>query len=232
MKLAGILTYMTMVGSESPKSDKDPQKRIEMLGKHLADWAEQNLCRTDENAPPLGLKCLPAQQVWIERILKVAEDLNARYDRCGSVPDRSQPQRRRRREIDDADDEDQMDDTTFDLISSDDATISSAIETSGNLTSLMAPRYAKDNPVKAVSQLCTAISKWTKDYLQNCKGARVRNGGYLRPVLRMAKWKIILNNALLKAQNIQSDDVRSLQKSVPENWSEWYSKKLAKGNNF
>ena len=31
MKLAGILTYMTMVGSESPKSDKDPQKRIAML---------------------------------------------------------------------------------------------------------------------------------------------------------------------------------------------------------
>ena len=31
MKLAGILTYMTMVGSESPKSDKDPQKRIDML---------------------------------------------------------------------------------------------------------------------------------------------------------------------------------------------------------
>ena len=31
MKLAGILTYITMVGSESPKSDKDPQKRIDML---------------------------------------------------------------------------------------------------------------------------------------------------------------------------------------------------------
>jgi len=222
MKLAGILTYMTMVGSESPKSDKDPQKRIDMLGKHLADWAEQNLCRTDENAPPPGLKCLPAQPVWIDRIKGLAEDLNARYDRCGSVPDRSQPQRRRRREIDDADDDDQMDDEEFDILSSEE----------GSFLNLASPRYAKDNPVKAVSQLCTAISKWTKDYLQNCRGARSRNGGYLRPVLRMAKWKIILNNALLKAQNIQSDDRSRLQKTVPDNWSEWYSKKLSKGGNF
>ena len=36
MKLAGILTYMTMVGSESPKSDKDPQKRIAMLVSRVA----------------------------------------------------------------------------------------------------------------------------------------------------------------------------------------------------
>lgn len=27
-------------------------------------------------------------------------------------------------------------------------------------------RYAKNNPAKAVSQLCTAISKWTQDYLR------------------------------------------------------------------
>jgi len=222
MKLAGILTYMTMVGSESPKSDKDPQKRIAMLGKHLADWAEQNLCRTDENAPPPGLKCLPAQPVWIERIKGLADDLNVRYDRCGSVPDRSQPQRRRRREIDDADEEDQMDDEEFDILSSDE----------GAFLNLASARYAKDNPVKAVSQLCTAISKWTKDYLQDCRGARSRNGGYLRPALRMAKWKIILNNALIKAQNLQSDDRSRLLKTVPSNWSEWYSKKLAKGGNF
>lgn len=68
--------------------------------------------------------------------------------------------------------------------------------------------------------------------LRNCRGARSRSGGYLRPVLRMAKWKIILNNALIKAQNIQSDDRSRLQKTVPSNWSEWYSKKLAKGGNF
>jgi hypothetical protein len=219
MKLAGILTYMTMVGSESPKSDKDPQKRIDMLGKHLADWAEQNLCRTDENTPPPGLKCLPAQPIWIERIKSLAGDLNARYDRCGSVPDRSQPQRRRRREIDDADEEDIMDDEEFDMLSDDDV----------NIFSLAQARYAKDNPVKAVSQLCTAISKWTKDYLQNCRGARARNGGYLRPVLRMAKWKIILNNALIRAQKLDS----SLEKSMPSGqWSDWYSRKLAKGGNF
>jgi hypothetical protein len=48
----------------------------------------------------------------------------------------------------------------------------------------------------------------------------------------MAKWKIILNNALIKAQNIQSEDRSRLQKTVPSNWSEWYSKKLAKGGNF
>ena len=42
MKLAGILTYMTMVGSESPKSDKDPQKRIDMLVSIL----EKNLSAT------------------------------------------------------------------------------------------------------------------------------------------------------------------------------------------
>jgi len=221
MKLAGILTYMTMVGSESPKSDKDPQKRIEMLGKHLADWAEQNLCRTDENARN-SLKCLPAQPVWIERIKGLSEDLNARYDRCGSVPDRSQPQRRRRREIDDADEEDLMDDEEFDMLTSEE----------GAFLNLASARYAKDNPVKAVSQLCTAISKWTKDYLQGCRGARSRSGGYLRPVLRMAKWKIILNNALIKAQNIQSDDRSRLTKTVPSNWSEWYSKKIAKGGNF
>ena len=41
MKLAGILTYMTMVGSESPKSDKDPQKRIAMLVSRVT--LEQNV---------------------------------------------------------------------------------------------------------------------------------------------------------------------------------------------
>merc|ERR1711970_931133 len=147
-----------------------------MLGKHLADWAEQNLCRTDENAPPPGLKCLQAQPIWIDRIQNLAADLRERFGRCGSVPDRSQPQRRRRREIDDADEEDMMDDDVFDMLSTDDV----------STLSLVSARYAKDNPVKAVSQLCTAISKWTKDYLQNCRGARTLNGGYLRPVLRMA----------------------------------------------
>lgn len=41
-----------------------------------------------------------AKDVWVERIVGLAANLNERYDRCGSVPDRSQPQRRRRREID------------------------------------------------------------------------------------------------------------------------------------
>ena len=71
--------------------------------------------------------------------------------------------------------------------------------------------------------------------LRNCRGARSRNGGYLRPVLRMAKWKIILNNALIKAQtpNSQMDEDRSrMLRTVPSNWSEWYSKKIAKGGNF
>ena len=56
----------------------------------------------------------------------------------------------------DADEEDQMDDEEFDILSSDE----------GAFLNLASARYAKDNPVKAVSQLCTAISKWTKDYLQ------------------------------------------------------------------
>ena len=52
-----------------------------------------------------------------------------------------------------------MDDQLFDFITSDQYGQASA-------ASGMMARYAKNNPAKAVSQLCTAISKWTKDYLQ------------------------------------------------------------------
>lgn len=52
-----------------------------------------------------------------------------------------------------------MTDELFDFISS--PAYGQASAASG-----MMARYAKNNPAKAVSQLCTAISKWTKDYLQ------------------------------------------------------------------
>ena len=52
-----------------------------------------------------------------------------------------------------------MDEQLFDFITSDQYAQASA-------ASGMMARYAKNNPAKAVSQLCTAISKWTKDYLQ------------------------------------------------------------------
>ena len=31
---------------------------------------------------------------------------------------------------------------------------------------LVSARYARDNPIKAVSQLCSAMAKWTKEYLR------------------------------------------------------------------
>ena len=64
--------------------------------------------------------------------------------------------------LEDDDDEDfsnEMSQEMFDWITSD--TYSQTQVASGVMQ-----RYAKNNPAKAVSQLCTAISKWTQDYLR------------------------------------------------------------------
>lgn len=202
MKLTGIMTYMSVtVGSQNSgiKSDGNPQKRIKSLGGHLSNWVHQNFCGELPNGKS---RCLPAKDTWADRITVMVEKLAERYDKCGSVPDRT----RRRREdttIDNNDDKDEDDDV------------------------LMMARYNKNDPTKAVSQLCTAIAKWTKDYLSECRSKRRdSNGGHLQPVLRMAKWKIILHNAMIRAKG--GDE--SLQKTVPSDWAEWYQRKIEKGS--
>jgi len=157
-----MTVFASVANSSDKKSDSNPVKRIESLGKHLSGWAENNLCRETDEGP----KCLKSQQVWMNRIVQLTTRLATRYEKCGSVPNRSQ--RRRRDDDDDAndsgDDDDEfisndMTDELFDFISS--PAYGQASAASG-----MMARYAKNNPAKAVSQLCTAISKWTKDYLQ------------------------------------------------------------------
>ena len=62
-------------------------------------------------------------------------------------------------EDDDDDFSNDMSQEMFDWITSD-------TYTQTKVASGVMQRYSKINPAKAVSQLCTAISKWTKDYLQ------------------------------------------------------------------
>jgi len=202
MKLGGIVTYLAVAAGsqENPKSDKDPKKRIEALGGHLTDWVNSNLCRHQDGEE----KCLPSRLVWPGRIDGMTQRLANRYDKCGSIPERINRKRR----------EDELDDEEYNILSS----------SNGFAYNLVSARYARDNPVKAVSQLCSAISKWTKEYLSECSGRRDQNGGHLQPVLRMAKWKILLHNAYIKAQKL--DDVA--MKSVPSSWSEWFQKKIDK----
>lgn len=230
MKLARMMTVFASVGSstekKSVKSDSNPVKRIENLGKNLSEWAESNLCReTDE-----GQKCLKSQAKWMSRVTQLTDRLALRYEKCGSVPIRTAGRRRRDDEENSEEDSylsNDMDDQLFDFITSDQYGQASA-------ASGMMARYAKNNPAKAVSQLCTAISKWTKDYLQSCQGRREMNNGYLQTVLRMAKWKIVLHNAYLKAQQIEENPSNkdSQIRNVPGNgsstaWQKWFDRKTS-----
>ena len=112
MKLARMMTVFASVGSstekKSVKSDSNPVKRIENLvsikyyliffqssffsqGKNLSEWAESNLCReTDE-----GQKCLKSQDKWMSRVTQLTDRLALRYEKCGSVPNRTAGRRRR-----------------------------------------------------------------------------------------------------------------------------------------
>lgn len=208
MKLRGIVTYLAVAAgsAENPKSDKDPKKRIEALGGHLTDWVNSNLCRREDGEE----KCLKSRDIWPGRIDGMAQRLANRYDKCGSIPTRSN---RKRRDDQESEEED-VNDEEFNILSS-------PAEFTYNLVSA---RYARDNPVKAVSQLCSAMAKWTKEYLSECSGRRNVNGGHLQPVLRMAKWKILLHNAYIKAQKLEDVD----SKSVPSSWPEWFQKKIDK----
>lgn len=213
-----MFVFASVGSSTEKKSDGNPVKRMENLGKNLSEWAENNLCRDTSE----GKKCLKSQETWSNRVLQVSEKLRQRYEKCGSVPDRS---RRRREEDDDDDFSNDMSQEMFDWITSD-------TYTQTKVASGVMQRYSKSNPAKAVSQLCTAISKWTKDYLQDCNGLRNQNNGYLQTVLRMAKWKVILHNAYLKAQKIEPNETNkdSLPKKVPgdgsqEAWRRWFDRK-------
>lgn len=223
MKLARMMTvFASVANSSDKKSDSNPVKRIESLGKHLSGWAENNLCRETDDGP----KCLKSQQVWMGRIVQLTTRLAARYEKCGSVPNRSQRRRRDDENDDESGDDDdefisnEMTDELFDFISS--PAYGQASAASG-----MMARYAKNNPAKAVSQLCTAISKWTKDYLKSCQGRREMNHGYLQTVLRMAKWKVVLHNAYLKANQIEANPANkdSQARKVPSDWQKWFDRK-------
>jgi len=234
MKLARMMTvFASVANSSDKKSDSNPVKRIESLGKHLSGWAENNLCRETDDGP----KCLKSQTVWTNRIIQLTTRLAARYEKCGSVPNRSERRRRR----DDDDENDEYDDEDDEFIRNDMSEemfnfITSEQYGQASAASGMMARYAKNNPAKAVSQLCTAISKWTKDYLQSCQGRREMNNGYLQTVLRMAKWKVVLHNAYLKANQIEpnTDNKDSQPRKVPSNgsqsaWQKWFDRKTSAG---
>lgn len=234
-----MTVFATVANSSDKKSDTNPVKRIESLGKHLSGWAEDNLCRETDEGP----KCLKSQDVWMNRILQLTTRLASRYEKCGSVPNRSE--RRRREDANDkgnhtvTDNDSYDDDEEDEFLSNDMSQQQFDLMTSENygksttVNNALA-RYAKNNPAKAVSQLCTAISKWTKDYLQSCQGRREMNNGYLQTVLRMAKWKVVLHNAYLKANQIEANSANkdSQARNVPGNgsgsaWQKWFDRKTS-----
>ena len=69
---------------------------------------------------------------------------------------------------------------------------------------------------------------------RSCQGRREMNNGYLQTVLRMAKWKIVLHNAYLKAQQIEENPSNkdSQVRNVPGNgsadaWQKWFDRKTS-----
>ena len=89
--------------------------------------------------------------------------------------------------------------------------------TTNSTAALMSARYNREDPLKGVGQLTTAVRKWATDYLSNCRSKRkTANNGIPAISLRMHKWKVVLENGYHKVRK-QPDAV----KPTPSNWSKW-----------
>merc|ERR1712228_1017188 len=100
------------------------------------------------------------------------------YQKCGGVPEREDGSSRKRREEDENEDDTDEEEDLAELISS---------------------RYNREDPVKGVGQLTTAVRKWATDYLSECRSSRkTQNNGIPMISLRMHKWKVILENGYHK----------------------------------
>jgi hypothetical protein len=172
-----FLTFILSTGvlsGDNPKSDNDPEKRIQKIGEHMSDWVQQNLCRDDDH-------CLKATDNWVARIAKVTDALVVRFGKCGSIPERKS-RRRRDEDSEGADLDDEYD------YYEDDELVENSKTT----------RYNKADPVKGILQLTGAAKKWVDQYLSLCGSQFKRNHGVHHSSIRFMKWKILLNNAYAK----------------------------------
>jgi len=125
------------------------------------------------------------------------------YQRCGGVPEREDGSSRKRREEDESEDDTDEEEDLAELISS---------------------RYNREDPVKGVGQLTTAVRKWATDYLSECRSSRkTNNNGIPMISLRMHKWKVILENGYHKIRR-NTDSI----KPTPSSWAKWYQRKINK----
>ena len=82
---------------------------------------------------------------------------------------------------------------------------------------LISSRYNRDDPVKGVGQLTTAVRKWAHDYLSECQSRKkAENSGVPMISLRMLKWKVILENGFHKIRKA-NDEI----KPTPGSWAKW-----------
>lgn len=199
MNLFGYYSLLMSVGiNGAPKSDSDPVKRIQTLGENLTSWTSQHLCFED--------RCLKAVTKetgnWSQRIEKVVLRLEDMYHKCGGVPDREGGSSRKRREEDESEDSEDDED----------------------ITELISSRYNREDPVKGVGQLTTAVRKWATDYLSECRSAKkTANNGIPMISLRMHKWKVILENGFHKVRK-NTEGI----KPTPSSWANWYQRKINK----
>lgn len=202
-----FLTFILSTGvlsGDNPKSDNDPEKRIQKIGEHMSNWVQQNLCWDEDH-------CLKATDNWKTRIAKMTDSMVVRFGKCGSIPERKS---RRRRDEDNSEEqggdenEDEYDDYEDDEI----------------VDNTKTTRYNKADPVKGILQLTGAAKKWVDEYLSQCGSQFKRSHGVHHSSIRFMKWKILLNNAYAKAHPKQ---VRKLLR-VPNSWEKWYTVKAAK----
>lgn len=223
MKLSGYYSLMLSVGlAGKPKSDNNPEKRIQTLGENLVSWTSQHLCVED--------RCLKAVTKetgnWEQRITKSVERMIVMYQKCGGVPEREDGQSRKKRDADSDGNSEPADETTENDENSDLNTSDTELTgtTTNSTAALMSARYNREDPLKGVGQLTTAVRKWATDYLSNCRSKRkTANNGIPAISLRMHKWKVVLENGYHKVRK-QPDAV----KPTPSNWSKWFERKVQK----
>lgn len=229
MKVVGYYALVVTVGvAGKPKSDNNPIKRIETLGDNLIGWTDQHLCFEG--------RCLKAvtktEGNWTSRISKVVSRMKDLYNKCGNIPDRGSRKRRQAETDPDPEmgsskwvetDMDELIDEENDIENGVD--FDNAFEFDAQLDAdLISSRYNRDDPVKGVGQLTTAVRKWAHDYLSQCQSRKkAENNGVPMISLRMLKWKVILENGFHKIRKA-NDEI----KPTPGSWAKWYDRKVQK----
>lgn len=204
MKVYGVL-FMS-AGYAEKSADGQAIKRIQTLGKNLIQWTSDNLCYED--------RCLKAVTKetgnWEFRINKVVERLEFLYEKCGSTDNGGR--RKRESELDYDEDYEEDYEKIFDE------------DYEGDDTYQKTMRFNREDPVKGVGQLTSAIRKWSLENLTNCVSkTKSGNQGIDQISLRMHKWKVILENGFHKVHK-DSDEM----KPTPSSWANWYQKKVAR----